>query len=260
VLHFGDPHVDDDGTDLGTLLRHADLVRQTPGMYAGNVGDTTNNWVGRLARLYGQQSTTAKQAWMLAEHFIQRVGSKWLYMVGGNHDAWSGAGDPLRWITSQAGASYHETNVRLALRWQSGAEVRVNVRHDFAGSSQWNPAHGSMKAAIMGTRDHILVNGHRHVSGIGAVKDPTTGIVSTCLQVASYKVFDRYAKERGFRDQHIAPCAVTIIDPDAALAGRWASVIQPFWDPEAAAEYLAWLRQKRGCGPALGSVRHEVAP
>ena len=72
LLHFGDPHVDDDGTDIEALERHTDLCRITEGMFACNVGDTTNNWVGRLARLYAEQSTSAAQAWKLAEWFIKR--------------------------------------------------------------------------------------------------------------------------------------------------------------------------------------------
>ena len=50
IAHFGDPHVDDDGTNLGLLLKHAELVAKTDGMFGGNVGDVQNNWVGRLGR------------------------------------------------------------------------------------------------------------------------------------------------------------------------------------------------------------------
>ena len=60
IVHFGDPHVDDDGTDWAALERDIKLVRETEGLFASNIGDTTNNWVGRLGRLYGQQATSAK--------------------------------------------------------------------------------------------------------------------------------------------------------------------------------------------------------
>jgi hypothetical protein len=240
IHHFGDPHVDDDGTDIITLERHIDIIQKTPAMFAGNIGDTTNNWVGRLARLYANQSTTANDAWMIAEWFVKSV--PWLYMIAGNHDAWSGSGDPLKWIIGNAD-SYASSQVRLALVPRSGREININARHDFVGHSQWNPAHGSMKAAQMGLHDHININGHKHASGYGVIKDPLTGIVSHCIQVASYKVYDTYAKERGFRDQHISPCAVTIIDPQARHESE---VVHVFWEPEAAADYLKWLRKKQG--------------
>lgn len=239
IWHAGDPHVDDDGTDLDAIERHTEIVRTTEGFFAANVGDTTNNWVGRLARLYAEQSTSASQSWRIAEWFMRRC--DWLYVVGGNHDCWSGAGDPLHWMTRQAGALYESSEARLELRFPNGRKVRINARHDFKGHSQWNPAHGSMKAAQFGTHDHILVNGHKHVSGYGVIKDPNTGVISHCIQVASYKVFDRYARERGFRDQHISPCAVTIIDPEASDV----SLVRLEWEPEPAAEYLTYLRKKR---------------
>jgi transposase-like protein len=73
IAHFGDPHIDDDGTNIAELLMHADLIQKTEGMFGGNIGDNQNNWIGRLARLYGEQSTSAKESWRLTEHFISKV-------------------------------------------------------------------------------------------------------------------------------------------------------------------------------------------
>jgi hypothetical protein len=243
ILHFGDPHLDDDGTDLGLVEKHARIVRDTPGLYGANVGDTTNNWVGRLAKLYAQQSTSAAEAWRLAEWFVGEVGEKWLYLVGGNHDAWSGAGDPMRWITGQVGALYQESEVRVALRFPNGLEVRANCRHDFAGNSQWNPAHGPMKAALLGVRDHILLAGHLHTSAYGLLREPEIGFAMHAIRVASYKRWDRYAMEHGLRDQHLSPCAVTVIDPK--LPEDHPDLIKVFWDPAEAADYLGWARKRK---------------
>jgi transposase-like protein len=84
IAHMGDPHVDDDGTDIDLLQEHVRIINQTDGLFAGNVGDFSNNWVGRLARLYGQQTTSAAEAWVLVEWLVRAV--HWLYLVGGNHD------------------------------------------------------------------------------------------------------------------------------------------------------------------------------
>ena len=241
ILHFGDPHVDDDGTDWEALERDIRLVQTTPGLYAANIGDTTNNWVGRLGHLYGQQSTTAKQAWILAEWFIKQLAGRWLYLIGGNHDAWSGDGDPLRWITLQVGALYEATEARIGLQFPNGRGLVVNARHDFAGGSMWNPTHGPMKAAQMGVRDDIVICGHKHKSGYSPLKDPETGKVMHCLQVASYKRYDRYAREKGFRDQSLSPCVVTVIDPNASDP---VNLIQVFWDAQAGADYLTFLRRR----------------
>jgi hypothetical protein len=240
VLFFGDPHVDDDGTDLGLLLKHAALVRETEGLFGANVGDSTNNWIGRLARLYAQQSTTAAEAWALCEHFIHAV-RDWLFILSGNHDAWSGAGDPLSWICRQGGNLY-ETNVRMRIDFPNGAEVYVNARHDFSGHSMWNPAHGVGRAVQQGMWDDLAIAGHRHVSGYMVLKAPTDGRICHAVQVASYKIYDRYAKEKGFRDQNVSPAVVVIIDPEKPVGSP--SRLSVFHDVEEGVEFLKWRRAR----------------
>lgn len=220
VLHVGDPHVDDDGTDVYALLHHAKLVATTEGLYAGNVGDTTNNWVGRFARLYGSQETSEEMGWRLAEDWLKRFvdkagNSKWLYIIGGNHDIWHGEGrDPIRWITHQMGALYKPSEVRIRLTFPRGRPVTINARHDFAGSSMWNPGHGPMKAVQMGEWDDITIAGHMHISGYGLLRNPQDGRVCHALRVGSYKIMDRYQRDKGFRDQRISPAVLTVIDPE----------------------------------------------
>lgn len=81
----GDPHVDDDGTDLAQVFEHARIFDgRNPGLFAGNIGDITNNWTGRLARLWADQSTSAAEARALATEYLQMV--RWLFFIKGNHD------------------------------------------------------------------------------------------------------------------------------------------------------------------------------
>ena len=242
ILHFGDPHVDDDGTDIGLLEKHIELCRSVEGLFAANVGDVTNNWVGRLAKLYGEQSTSSKQAWMLAEWLIKKTGPHLLYLVGGNHDGWSGEGDPLKWICKQVDALYQSSEVRMELQSPGGHKIRVNCRHDFSGHSQYNPAHGPTKSVLFGVRDHIAICGHRHKSGYNVIKDPDSGITSHAIQVASYKIYDRYARSKGFRDQTLSPCCVTVVDP--YLPGDHPDMIKVFWDASEGAEFLKWKRKR----------------
>ena len=193
----------------------------------------------------GAKSIDSAEAWRLAEWWISDVigRRKWLYLVGGNHDAWSGAGDPLKWIAGQLGAFYQDSEVRLALRFPGERVVRVNCRHDFAGRSQYNPAHGPMKSLFFGVRDHIAIAGHTHESAYGVLKDPDTGITMHAIRVASYKVYDRYAREKGLRDQNLGPACVTVIDP--RLPPTHPGLVKLFWDPREGAEYLTWARSRK---------------
>lgn len=241
IAHMGDPHVDDDGTDIDTLRRHVDVINATEGMFAGNVGDYSNNWVGRLARLYGQQSLSAAEAWVLVEWLVKAV--RWIYLVGGNHDCWSGAGDPIKWMAAQARVQYENHGMRLGLTFPKGRMIRVNARHDFSGRSQWNTAHGPAKAAQLGWRDHILTCGHTHQSGYQVLRDPATGLISHALRVGSYKTYDRYAEERGLPNQTFTVAPVTVIRPQFADDDN--RLITVCFDPETAAEFLTWLRKRK---------------
>ena len=240
ILHFGDPHVDDDGTDIEALEHDKMLCMKTDGLFAANVGDVTNNWIGRLARLYGDQSTSKPQAWKLAEWLLSDL--KLLYLIGGNHDGWSGAGDPLKWIARQTDSLYQSSEVRLRLDFWNEREVRINARHDFGGSSQWNPAHGPMKSVFHGVRDHIAICGHKHKSGYGIIKDPDSGIACHAIQVASYKLYDRYARDHNFRDQSLGPACLTVIDP--TLGNDHPDLVKPFWNTDEGADFLKYRRAK----------------
>jgi hypothetical protein len=245
ICHFGDPHVDDDGCDIPALRKHLRIVKETPGMFGGNVGDMQNNWVGRIAHLWAQQGTSSTQAWRLVEWMIGEI--DWLYLIGGNHDAWSGNGDPLQWITRSQQGVYDMGGVRLNLRFPNGKQVRVNGRHDFRGHSMWNTTHGPLKAAMMGWRDHILTCGHTHVSGYQLTKDPSSGLISHILRVAGFKKHDRYAKELGLPDAAFTPASTTIIDP--SKADNDPGLITVIHDVEMAAKFLTHLRRDYDAKP-----------
>lgn len=241
IAHFGDPHVDDDGTDIGLIESHLRIINKTDGMFAANLGDLSNNWIGRLSHLWSQQGTSAKQAWQLVEWLMNSA--HWLYLVGGNHDAWSGTGDPLQWIMRNAESAFDYNGVRLNLQFPNGKHVRINARHDFSGHSQFNPAHGPMKAIQHGWRDHIATCGHKHTSFVsGPLKDPATGLLSWAIRCAGYKTYDRYAAEKGFPDQNAFPACVTIIDPRFADDDTRLITVIP--NVEEGADFLRFKRKR----------------
>ncbi|HQX85044.1 MAG TPA: hypothetical protein PKV23_06110, partial [Aestuariivirga sp.] len=78
VCFMGDPHIDNNGCNWPLLRRDIKVLEETPGMYAVNIGDLTDNWVGRLVRLYADQEMSKKQAWKLAKYLMRDSGIKWL--------------------------------------------------------------------------------------------------------------------------------------------------------------------------------------
>jgi hypothetical protein len=118
---FGDPHIDDPGCAWGDLERDVKLCRDTPGIMAVNVGDSTNNWVGRLMRLYADQEVTSKQALTLIEWLMTAL--PWLVDQTGNHDCHD-----------------METEALTGRGWLKIGDIRPNdtvLSLDPAGNASW---------------------------------------------------------------------------------------------------------------------------
>ena len=67
IMWWGDPHLDDNGCNMPLIKRYAEICKTTEGLWSANIGDTTNNWIGRLVRLYADQDTSLKTARRLAK-------------------------------------------------------------------------------------------------------------------------------------------------------------------------------------------------
>ena len=67
IASFGDPHLDDNGCNWPILLRDVEIVKNTEYMWGLGLGDYTNNWAGRLVRLYAEQEMTRSKALRVAE-------------------------------------------------------------------------------------------------------------------------------------------------------------------------------------------------
>ena len=85
--------------------------------------------------------------------------------------------------------------------------------------------------------------GHIHTSGYQVLKDPASGLVSHALQVASFKVIDKFANKMGLDNKNIFNCPVTIIDPQYNDDDN--RLITTIFDPEEGSEYLTWKRNKK---------------
>lgn len=240
LLIFGDPHVDNPGCDFKLLKQHLDIAAPRAAyLFPVDIGDLTDNWVGRLERLYASSSTTKSDAWRLVEWYLGYV--RWLVHIDGNHDVWSGDNDPLKWIARGNVGVSQRHGARIALEHPCGAVTRAHFRHDFKGNSQYNGLHGHTRELLFGQRDHLLVSGHRHFGEDAAVVN-ADGIVSQMLRVSGYKVVDDYARQGQFPRKPMHPAAVVVLDPQQPETSRGRVWCAP--TVEQGAEYLDWLRAR----------------
>jgi hypothetical protein len=239
IALIGDPHLDDDNCDLMRVKSHVDAIAQTEGLLGLCVGDYTNNWVGRLEKLYSKQIATRRHAHVLCEWFFSSV--KWLVAVGGNHDAWNNGNEIFRYMARLTETHYSEHGGRFLLRFPNGNSCTLNTRHTFKGKSQYNPAFGPNKEAMFGYRDDLHVCGHIHQDGHQTHR--VSGKRVHGITVGSYKRFDEYAVVNGFSEDDNSPAYLVIIDPSKERGSD--GFINVFPDFETGVEYLNLIRNGR---------------
>jgi hypothetical protein len=243
LAFFGDPHVDNPGCDWIDLERDVNICKNTEGLFAINLGDSRDNWVGRLMGLYANHEVTAKQALTLIEWLFTSL--PWLVTVLGNHDRWGqehGDAAQIMHRLRQLPGLCEGHGVRLKMHLPAGCDFTVHVRHDFPGGSQFNPAHALVRETLFGYRDHILACGHRHSTGYIPIWHNDPARLCHGFRVGTYKVGDEYAKEKGFKELNWAKSMAAVIDPE--YAHDPVRYIKPFFSLEEAAEYLTWRRSK----------------
>lgn len=241
IVHFGDPHLDADGCDWGMLRAWINCVTSTEGMMGGNIGDTTNNWVGRLQELYKEQNVTEHDAFRLAEWFIRTTGIEWAYIQLGNHDLWNNGG--LLFEKYWAGSNIHvmekfETNLRFV--WPDESEMAACLRHDFRGGSQMHNVQGPLKRSISHPGSNLYLQGHIHSHGYYKSEDIFgEPFIAACVR--GFKKMDSYAHKLDFKSYQHGEAYCTIFDPWAEPMSK----IRLIEDPLEAARVLSDLRERR---------------
>lgn len=236
VLCFGDPHLGDPGCDIEHLSECLAAVRETPHLYALNIGDFTNNWVGGLRALYKNQTTTDEEEISLIRWILKE--NDWLFVILGNHDKWSSA---CSLICKEYGINYASHGARLNIR--AGLESFViEARHQWPGKSQYAPDFGAGKAHFRGIWADLIVGGHTHE---GADSTQVNGY-SLCrakrVNLGAFKREDEYADMLGFRQNSTGPMCIAVFNPMVEQGG--ADRVQTWWSIDGGVDHLRLLRQK----------------
>jgi len=236
IAFLGDPHGDDDGFDFEKFSFDVETVRNTPHLYAANMGDLTNNWIGRLEHLWGAQHVTSDESIEVAEYIVGVL--DWMFVILGNHDKWRAIAELL---CKKHGVTYVSHGAVFKVR--CGERVlTVDARHDHKGRSMYNPSHGQLKRNHRGSQADVIIGGHTHSSAYTLLKNGVTGHIGHAIRVSSYKRFDEFADQMGFDDESISPSVVCVVDPKAPPE----SFVTVMHDIRAGADYLGFLRSKHG--------------
>lgn len=238
ILWFGDPHLGAD-TNWKRLQDDVAICATTPGMYGANLGDSSNNWVGRLSRLYGDADISRQSERKLIKWFLAEAGITWLVWLMGNHDEWEHGADLIRAMDIHGKVPMLDWEARFKLIFAGKKEIKIHAAHDFPGHSVYNPTHANARAVrFLNSDADLYICGHRHTFGFQQFETPETGRCPVMIRAAGYKVGDSHSRRLGFSEATQGSSVLTIIDPNAGPAGR----VLSFADIKQGARVLSALR------------------
>ena len=214
----GDLHFGADGTDYPRAFREAEIIRDTPGMYAAFVGDAVNNFIaGRLVQKSLVGEMLIDEGWILFRKWLRIIGPKMRLVVSGNHENWTRmlAGiDYMRECTASVapGVIYDRDDCRIKLQ-VGEREWDGRIRHKWQGKSIYNPTHGIERAAKFDSPFDFGVGAHNHSSGVsrGFNVGGRSGMAVMC---GTYKRIDDFAARLGFPKPNDSVAVALVFDED----------------------------------------------
>lgn len=237
LAFLADVHAGGSGVNYERLIEEAEIIRDTPGMYAVTVGDLVDQFViGSLRNLRFTSKMSIEEEWIIARHLLGILAPKILASVSGNHDNWSSYlvgidyfRDVLASIRPSVLYDEHDCRFRLVV---GDSSWRIRVRHKWDGVSQWNITYGIERAARFDGDFDIGVGAHTHASGVTRMfnNGGCTGFAVLC---GSYKEFDEYAEKEGFPKSNSGTAMPILFNESGTCV--------PFENVSDAAEYMEIL-------------------
>ena len=239
LVVVGDPHLGSNGCNIELLRSDVDIMSNTDGVYAVNIGDTVDNWAyGNLVRLYAENDVSRQTERRLARWFLEDSGIPWICWLMGNHDMMAGEFSTYLKTINAHSLPMIDWRAKFCLVFPNETEVRIDAAHNHKGTSIYNPLHGQKRAALWNENADIYVAGHHHSWAINQ-EELDDGRIVTMARARGYKYLDDYAVLHGFYNRQHGASIMFVIEP---LASDPTKRIQPFANLERGAEYLTFRR------------------
>jgi hypothetical protein len=224
LAFLADQHIGGEGVDYPRLRDEAQLIRETPGMYAATVGDLLDNMIaGKLLAVRMGTTLSIPKEVTLAKLYLEILAPKLVAAVAGNHEHWTRSLAGIDYFAEVLASAtsrclYDPHDCRITVRVGS-CERRVRMRHKWRGNSYLNALHGIMRASREDQDFDIGVGAHTHASGLAGTFT-TGGQTRLALLCGTYKRADDYARSGGFAkpNNSTAVCAM-INGRDGTMVG-----------------------------------------
>ena len=187
--------------DYETLERDLNIIDSTDGMYVGNTGDDTDNFImGKLMSIQKEQPTTFDMEVRFLEWLFEKLSGNLLFWVSGNHNNWTKRLSGIDFIREGLKGThclYDSAQISFTLKWGDN-EQKWLVRHKWKHSSIFNPTHGiEVGWERVGLNFDVGVGGHTHIATLCRtfIKESKKRFA---VLMGTYKIRDNFGTECGY--------------------------------------------------------------
>lgn len=237
VSYISDQHLGP-GTpcDMKRMREDAELIAETPGLYAISMGDGVDNHIKHRSAMLSSRSQPGEQ-YDLYEHYLNIFSPKILALISGNHDDWTKqfAGiDVVARIAKSNRIFFAPDEARIKIKVGS-QNYRFAARHQYRLNSSFNQSHSVKQWLRLGMEDFDVGGiGHHHEATIES--HIYRGQKVWVLRPGSYQISSQYSRQLGYNNS-IPTCPTLVCWPDSRK-------IVGFDDVRDASDYLTWARAK----------------
>jgi hypothetical protein len=187
--------------DYTAIEADVNLITSTDGMYVGNLGDDTDNFINaKLQWIQKEQPTTFDMETRFLEWLFKKLSGNILFWVSGNHNNWTKKASGIDFIREGLMGThclYDSNQIFFTLKWGNN-EQRWLVRHKWKFSSILNPTHGiEVGWERVGLNFDVGCGGHTHIATLCRpfVRE---GKKRFAVLISTYKIRDNFGREMGF--------------------------------------------------------------
>ena len=214
VSFISDQHIA--GNNICALKRmreDAELISETPGLYACLGGDSIDNHIKHRSAVLAARTTPSDQ-YELFDYYLSLFSDSVLGVITGNHDDWTpqvAGTDVIAAICAKHGIACSSDEARI-LATVGKIEYRLAWRHKYRFSSSMNQTHSPKQWYRFGPEPFdIGVVCHHHETAIEACI--MHGKQTWVCRPGSYQINSSYGRQGGYNDS-LPACPTFILYPN----------------------------------------------
>lgn len=203
--------------DYEAIETDVDIITGTEGMYVGNLGDDTDNFINKkLTWIQKEQPTTFDMETRFLEWLLRRLSGNILFWVSGNHDNWTKKESGIDFIREGLKGThclYDASQIFFTLKWGDNIQKWL-VRHKWKYSSIFNSTHGIETGwERVGKDFDVGCAGHTHIATLCRpfIREEKKRFA---VLLGTYKLRDNFGRECGYSNPVGTGSGAFVYHPD----------------------------------------------